>query len=124
MLTIASTLTHTPRLSLATIVTAILGPDYDLTVVFIGSQRARTLNQTHRGKSYVPNVLSFPLSETHGEIYLCPEVAKKEAANFSLSPKGYLTYLVIHGALHLAGYDHGTDMDTAEQQYLQRYNIC
>lgn len=103
--------------------TDILGASYDLTVVYIGRQRALSLNHRYRGKTYVPNVLSFPLSDTCGEIYICPEVATKEAASFGLSPKGYLAYLLIHGALHLKGYDHGPKMDAAETHYKKKYRV-
>ena len=75
----------------------ILGSDYTLSLVFIGSTRARRLNIEHRSKEYVPNVLSFPLDEKSGEIYITPEVARREAKKFGLSPDGYVGYLFIHG---------------------------
>jgi probable rRNA maturation factor len=123
MLTINSTLKKTPHLQLAPIADAILGANYDVTCNFIGTTRARTLNETTRGKSYVPNVLSFPLTDTAGEVYLCPTAAAHEAADFHLSPSGYLTYLFIHGCLHLAGYDHGPAMDTKEAYFLKHFSV-
>ena len=101
----------------------ILGKRYQLSLTFIGPDRARTLNQNHRGKDYVPNVLSFPLDDTMGEIYIAPAVAKKEAKNFDLTPTGYMGFLFIHGCLHLKGYDHGDTMDKAEKRYLKRYAL-
>lgn len=123
MLTTHSTLKTTPRLKLAPIAEAILGPEYDVSCTFIGVQRAQTLNLNTRGKSYVPNVLSFPLTDQCGEIYICPAAAKREAASFALSQSGYLTYLFIHGCLHLAGYDHGDTMDTLEERYCAQFGV-
>ena len=101
----------------------ILGKKYEVCLTFIGSTRARALNESYRSKTYVPNVLSFPLDETHGDIFICPEVAKKEAASFNLSVDGYLAYLFIHGLLHLKGLDHGDTMDGLERRYLKKFNV-
>jgi len=123
MLIINSTIQHPPQLRLAMIANTILGPQYEVTLNYIGPQRAQTLNQTTRGKSYIPNVLSFPLTDTAGELYLCPAAAKREAADFDLSEKGYLTYLFIHGCLHLQGLEHGKHMDTLEARYCDEFKV-
>tara|TARA_B100000508_G_scaffold139986_1_gene139569 strand:+ start:5314 stop:5688 length:375 start_codon:yes stop_codon:yes gene_type:complete len=123
MLHTASTIKQPPKLRLRPIAEAILGTGYDVTVVFVGKTRARTLNQTTRNKDYVPNVLSFPLTKQCGEVYLCPEVAAREAKNFDLSVNGYLTYLFIHGCLHLKGHDHGPKMDKLEAQYCAQFGV-
>ena len=102
---------------------AILGKSYQLSLTFIGSDRAKRLNQEYRQKDYVPNVLSFPLDAKMGEIFICPKVAKQEAANFSLTPRGYIAFLFIHGCLHLKGIDHGAKMDKLGQSYLRKYKI-
>ena len=101
----------------------ILGKSYEVSLVFVGEKRAQSLNQQYRHKSYVPNVLSFPLTEKAGEIYICPQVAQKEAKNFDLSPHGYIGYLFIHGLLHLKGHDHGATMEKAEARYISKYNL-
>ena len=102
---------------------AILGKTYELSLTFVGATMAQTLNQTYRQKDYVPNVLSFPLNEDTGEIYICPVVAKREAKNFNLSVDGYVAYLFIHGLVHLKGHDHGQAMDTLERKYVKKFNI-
>jgi len=102
---------------------AILGKRYDVSLTFIGPTRAQTLNQQYRKKSYVPNVLSFPLFNTVGEIFICPEVATREAKKFNLTPDGYIGYLCIHGCLHLKGLDHGTKMDQLEAKYLKQFKL-
>jgi probable rRNA maturation factor len=112
-----------PLLPYEEIKNTILGKSYTLTLVFIGKDRARSLNKTHRNATYVPNVLSFPLDQKTGEIYITPTVAKHECKKFNLSPKGYIGYLFIHGLLHLKGYPHGDTMDRAEKKYVAQYKL-
>jgi probable rRNA maturation factor len=102
---------------------AILGKSYVLSLSFVGKARAQKLNQTYRGKTYVPNVLSFPLAKDTGEIFITPRIAAQEAARFNLSAHGHVAYLFIHGLLHLKGYPHGATMDKAEQKYLKLFHI-
>lgn len=112
-----------PRHPYAEVAEAILGKRYDVSLVFIGARRAKTLNQTTRNKDYVPNVLSFELDATHGEIFICPPVAATEAKKFDLSPRGYILYLFIHGCLHLKGLPHGAKMDALEARYCKKFNV-
>lgn len=101
----------------------ILGKKYQLSLSFIGTVRAQKLNQVHRNKQYVPNVLSFPLGSNMGEIYLCQKAAAPQARDFNLSARGYIAYLFIHGCVHLKGHDHGDAMDKLERYYLRKYSI-
>ncbi len=101
----------------------ILGQTYTLTLVFIGEARARNLNIEHRKKSYVPNVLSFPLQKDAGEVYIAPTVAKREAKKFGMTPRGYIGFLFIHALLHLKGYDHGDTMEKAEKRLVSKYAL-
>jgi rRNA maturation RNase YbeY len=101
----------------------VLGKHYDLTVAFVGARRAEKLNATYRKATYVPNVLSFPLTSSTGEIYITPVIVEKEARHFKLSPRGYAGYLFIHGLLHLKGYDHGTTMERLEKRYMDKYKL-
>ncbi len=112
-----------PAISVARIVEKIAGGKYHLSLVYIGEKRAQTLNIAHRKKDYVPNVLSFPLDKNMGEIFICPSIAKREAPKFNLSYKGYLTFLLIHGLLHLKGYQHGDTMDKLERKYMRAFSV-
>lgn len=112
-----------PHLPYKKIKDDILGSTYVLSLVFIGAQRAHTLNVNTRGKTYVPNVLSFPLTPTHGEIFITPSVARKEAHARNMTYEGYIGYLFIHGLLHLKGHAHGDTMEKAEARFLSRYNL-
>ncbi len=120
---IASTVKSYPTFQYETMKNDILGKRYDLSLQFVGPTRAAKLNQTYRQKTYTPNVLSFPLTEDTGEIFICPQVAVKEAAKYGLSKSGYVAYLFIHGLLHLKGLDHGDEMDKQEKRYLRKYDI-
>ena len=120
-------LSHTtrtyPRLPYHAMKEDVLGTQYTLSLVFVGRDRAKQLNQAHRNKSYTPNVLSFPIDRTRGEIYITPEVAKREARSFNMSVRGYIGYLFIHGLLHLKGYDHGATMDKAEARLISKFAL-
>jgi probable rRNA maturation factor len=123
-LTISSTIRGSyPTWPYEAIKDAVLGKKYELSLSFVGSTRAQSLNKTYRKKEYVPNVLSFPLDAACGEIIICPHVAKREATQFSLSVDGYIAYLFIHGCVHLKGHDHGDTMDKLEQKYLRQFHI-
>lgn len=120
---VRSTARSYPKLQYAKIAEDILGADYELTLVFVGKTRAHTLNKTYRNKTYIPNVLSFPLSRKIGEIYITPTVAAREAKNFDMSVRGYIGFLFIHGLLHLKGYDHGDTMEMLEQKFVKKYKL-
>lgn len=122
-LSITSTVKKYPIHDYQTIKDKILGKRYQLSLVFIGTTKAAQLNTEYRNKTYSPNVLSFPLDEKTGEIFICPHVATGQAAKYNLSPDGYVAFLFIHGLLHLKGYDHSDTMDRQEQKYLTLFNI-
>ena len=99
----------------------ILGKDYSLSIAFIGKTKSKELNNLYRKTNKPTNILSFPLSKTEGEILLCPELIKTETKKFNKNFRELLGFLVIHGMLHLKGYEHGDRMDRAEKKYDQKY---
>lgn len=101
----------------------ILGDTYHLSIVIVGDMRARKINRTYRHKDYAPNVLSFPLDEHSGEIYLNIARITRECRSFGLSADGHLRYLLIHGSLHLKGHRHGSTMEHTEQELIARFGI-
>lgn len=103
------------------IVRGVLGSQFSLSIVLIGNTKAQTLNNTYRKKNYPANVLTFPLFENSGEIYINISRVKTEAKKFSLSPPNYAKFLLIHGCLHLLGYSHGSTMERAEKKFLKKY---
>ena len=121
---LTSTIAKYPKFPYQEIKEAILGKKYSLSVAFVGTKRAQKLNVEYRQKTYVPNVLSFPLDSETGEIYICPEIAYGEAKDFNLSKEGYIAFLFIHGLLHLKGYDHGDTMESLERRYMKKFAIA
>ena len=101
----------------------ILGPKYNLSIVLIADTKAHTLNKKHRKKDYATNVLTFPLDDTHAEIFLTIPKIRREAATFGLTPQGHAKFLLIHGCLHLIGYSHGSTMEGAENKLVAKFNI-
>ncbi len=110
-----------PGLPFTLVKNEILGKDYVLSVACVSKNRAQALNMTYRGKEYIPNILSFPLSKKSGELILHLPTIKKQFTSFEMSHHGYILYLFIHGCLHLKGIDHGKKMDTLEEQYKRLY---
>jgi probable rRNA maturation factor len=124
MLEISNTTKQTVTLSESKLTEAahdILGTSYDVSVVIIGDKKALSLNKDYRNKDYIPNVLSFPIDETMGEIFLNPKTARLEAPKFGLNVPHYLHYLIIHSMLHLKGLDHGDEMDAKEKFFMKKF---
>lgn len=120
---IAHTTRSYPRGPYREIKEDILGARYALSLVFVGETRAQALNKTYRNKTYVPNVLSFPLEKDAGEIYICLSVAKRQAKQYGMTYPHYVRFLLIHGLLHLKGLPHGDTMDRAEARYRVKYEL-
>ncbi|MFT5180114.1 MAG: putative rRNA maturation factor [Candidatus Paceibacteria bacterium] len=100
---------------------AVLGEKYDASLVFVGDTRSQSLNKKYRNKSYIPNVLSFPLDKENGEIFINLKQAEKESKEHGVPYKKYVGLLFIHGCLHLKGLDHGKKMDGLEDKYLKKF---
>jgi probable rRNA maturation factor len=93
-------------------------------VVFVGPRAMRTLNQEYRGKDYATDVLSFPYESEIvdgvpflGEIVIAPAVAERQAHEYRTTLKRETRRLLVHGLLHLLGYDH--EVDNGEMLRLQ-----
>ncbi len=121
MIAVANRTRQTPNLPWSAIADQVLGPDYDLSLVLLGTQAATALNRRTRGQAYTPNVLSWPLSSHSGEMILVPTVARREAPTYGHTAREHLLYLFIHGLLHLKGLDHGSKMDGEETRLLRLF---
>lgn len=123
-LSVTATVKEFPTHPYEAIKDKILGKRYDLSLVFVGPTRAASLNKLYRNKTYTPNVLSFPLDEKTGEIFICPQVARKETKKFGFEkPEQYIAFLFIHGCLHLKGHDHGDTMEALEKKWLRHFKV-
>lgn len=113
---------HIPNIPFRDIAFDVLGKEYDLSVVLVGNRRSQKLNAKYRGKDKPTNVLSFPLSKTEGELFLDLGIIEREARKQKENPHRYLTYIFIHGLLHLEGLDHGSIMEQKEQHLLDTWH--
>jgi len=107
-----------PRPQLRRWVRASCGIPAEVTVRFVDGEEGRTLNRDYRGKDYATNVLSFPYEcgeRVHGDLVLCLPVVEREALAQGKSPEAHFAHLIVHGMLHLQGYDHETGRDDAER---------
>ena len=100
---------------------AILGNTYELSLVICSDTLAQRMNQQYRNKSYTPNVLSFSLMTDTGEIFLNLRASEREAKKYNLTLTNRVAYLFIHACVHLAGHDHGREMDKLEKRFLKRF---
>jgi probable rRNA maturation factor len=91
----------------------------DLNIVFLDRGEAKKMNFSFRGKNYATDILSFePISEGElGELILCPQVINRQAKEHGLTEREELGYMLIHGCLHLLGYDHEVDEGEAKRMY-------
>ena len=91
----------------------------DLIVVFVTSAKMKKLNSQFRGKNKHTDILSFePIEESSlGELVLCLPVLKKQAKEHELSLNHEIGYMLIHGILHLLGYDHETSENDAKKMF-------
>lgn len=110
-----------PNVPFLEIKNKLLGKSYDLTLTFCTPQESQERNKTYRAKDYPTNILSFPLDEQAGEIYICLSIARRDAKKFDMSYEQFLHLLVIHGCLHLKGHDHGSTMDALEEKHLRSF---
>jgi probable rRNA maturation factor len=115
----------------------------EISIRLTGDGEVRKLNASWRGKDEPTNVLSFPMAEEAdlhqakidgpelllGDIVLARGVCAAEAADKAVSIEHHATHLIVHGTLHLLGYDHhgddeAADMETREIRALQRLGIA
>ncbi|MCF8179534.1 MAG: rRNA maturation RNase YbeY [Sulfuritalea sp.] len=92
----------------------------EVTVRFVDNEEGRQLNREYRRRDYATNVLSFPYDSFHfngvcGDLVLCLPVVRSEALAQGKTLEAHFAHLVVHGMLHLQGYDHETNKDDAER---------
>lgn len=95
--------------------------DANITVIFVGKKRIRGLNRKYRGKDSVTDVLSFLYEAVplEGDIYICIPCAREQSVKFGHSLKAELSQLIIHGVLHLLGYEHEEEEDAERMRNIE-----
>ena len=102
--------------------------DSELTIRLVDEAEGRELNHTWRHKDYATNVLSFPADVPDelldipllGDLVICVPVVEREAQEQGKQLEAHWAHLVIHGCLHLLGYDHIEDDEAEEMEALER----
>jgi probable rRNA maturation factor len=94
-----------------------------ISVTFVGRDRMRSLNQRYKGSSRATDVLAFPLPQPGGglagDVYICVWRAREQARVHRVTAREELLRLVVHGTLHVLGWDHPED-DSRDQSDMWR----
>ena len=115
--------------ALAHVVEELANPRLSASVALTSDAEVSALNREWRGKDKPTNVLSFPMLERDellalapegppillGDIALALETCTREAADKGISLEYHTAHLIVHGMLHLAGYDHETSLEDARE---------
>ena len=107
-------------------VRAVCDRPAEITVRLVDAEEGQRLNRDFRGKDYPTNVLSFGYSIEPllaGDIVLCLPVVLREAAEQRKSPEAHFAHLVVHGMLHLKGFDHETSPREAARMEARERDI-
>ncbi|MGR5287004.1 rRNA maturation RNase YbeY [Vibrio maritimus] len=98
----------------------------ELTIRIVDEQESHQLNHEYRGKDKPTNVLSFPFEAPPGveinllgDMIICRQVVEKEAIEQSKPLNAHWAHMVVHGSLHLLGYDHIEDEEAEEMEALE-----
>ncbi|HJV25336.1 MAG TPA: rRNA maturation RNase YbeY [Aromatoleum sp.] len=114
---------------------AALQGDAEVTVRLVGATEGRELNRDFRGKDYATNVLTFVYGEGEalpqeaemplmGDLVLCVPVVVREATEQGKPLDAHFAHLVVHGMLHLQGYDHEVADEAEEMEALETHILA
>ena len=94
--------------------------DTELTIRFVSEEESAELNNQYRNKKNSTNILSFPFEmpeevelDLLGDLIVCSDIVKKEAAEQQKEELAHWAHMIVHGTLHLLGYDHLTDTEAS-----------
>ncbi|WP_417223576.1 rRNA maturation RNase YbeY [Amphritea sp.] len=101
--------------------------DAELSIRIVDAEESRTLNHQYRGKDSSTNVLSFPFEmpegielDLLGDLVICAEVVAREAEQQNKPLLNHWCHMVVHGVLHLLGFDHINNAEAEEMEQLER----
>lgn len=100
--------------------------EVEMTIRLVEVEESQTLNRTYRGKDKPTNVLSFPFEAPPevdlpllGDLVICAAIVEQEAAEQNKQLDAHWAHMVIHGCLHLLGYDHIIDDEADEMESIE-----
>lgn len=98
----------------------------EITIRIVDVEESQSLNHEYRGKDKPTNVLSFPFeAPAHvelpllGDLVICAQVVQQEAKEQNKTEQAHWCHMIIHGSLHLLGYDHIEDSEAEEMEQLE-----
>ncbi|WP_194089761.1 rRNA maturation RNase YbeY [Vibrio hibernica] len=101
-------------------------PQAEVTIRIVETDESQQLNRDYRGKDKPTNVLSFPFEappevkiDLLGDLIICQQVVEKEAVEQNKPLNAHWAHMVIHGSLHLLGYDHMEDEEAEEMESIE-----
>ena len=101
--------------------------DAGVVIRLVGADESQTLNRDYRGKDRPTNVLSFPFDvppgvpcDHLGDLVICAPVVQAEAAEQGKSPESHWAHMVVHGMLHLQGFDHMDEAEAEEMEAIEK----
>ncbi|WP_413283947.1 rRNA maturation RNase YbeY [Vibrio sp. MA40-2] len=101
-------------------------PEAEVTIRIVDNQESQQLNRDYRGKDKPTNVLSFPFEAPPeveinllGDLIICQQVVETEALQQNKTLNAHWAHMVVHGTLHLLGYDHIDDEEAEEMESLE-----
>lgn len=101
-------------------------PQAEVTVRIVDEDESQQLNRDYRGKDKPTNVLSFPFEtppgmeiDLLGDLIICRQVVEREAVEQNKPLMAHWAHMVVHGSLHLLGYDHIEDDEAEEMESLE-----
>jgi probable rRNA maturation factor len=104
-----------------------MGGSVDMAIRVVDEQEGQRLNNRYRGIDRATNVLSFPFeappgieSDYMGDLVICAPVVQREAQQQNKPEKNHWAHMVVHGVLHLRGYDHQRDAQAVEMETLEK----
>ena len=103
--------------------------DTEIAVRVVDADEIQTLNRLYREKDYPTNVLSFPAGDIEGlppdapqllgDVVVCASVVADEASEQDKAVADHWAHMIVHGTLHLLGFDHETEVEAAEMEALE-----
>ena len=103
--------------------------DAEVAIRIVDADEIRTLNRLYRDKDYATNVLSFPADDMAGmppdaprllgDVVVCASVVAAEAEEQAKDLQDHWAHMIVHGTLHLLGFDHETEAEAAEMEALE-----
>jgi probable rRNA maturation factor len=98
-----------------------------LTVRIVGARESAALNRRYRGRGYATNVLSFPFdpppglgrADYLGDVVICADVVEREAQHQGKCRQAHWAHMLVHGIMHLLGYDHASRRQAARMEGME-----